>query len=98
MNNLTLAAIFLLVSQFGLSSSRLRERLGVGPTLIQLPLADLLARGCAECHYQASVRSDSLVDDAVQGKIQGNSSFLRSIQALDQLKAREIAALFERIP
>jgi hypothetical protein len=63
--NLTLAAIFLLVSQFGLSSSRLRERLGVGPTLIQLPLADLLARGCAECHYQASVRSDSLVDDAV---------------------------------
>ena len=33
-----------------------------------------------------------------QGKIQGNSSFLRPIQALDQLKAPEITALFERIP
>jgi hypothetical protein len=80
MNNLTLAAIFLLVSQFGLSSSRLRERLGVGPTLIQLPLADLLARGCAECHYQASVRSDSLVE-RVRFELTGDFQQLRQQQA-----------------
>ena len=34
----------------------------------------------------------------LSGKNTGNSAFLRSIQALAQLKAREIAALFERIP
>jgi hypothetical protein len=34
----------------------------------------------------------------LSGKNTGNSAFLRSIQALDQLKAREITALFERIP
>jgi hypothetical protein len=54
---------------------------------------------------------DSLADDAVwsepfsqggisllSGKNKGNSPFLRSIQALDQLKAREITVLFDRIP
>jgi hypothetical protein len=34
----------------------------------------------------------------LSGKNAGNSAFLRSIQALAQLKAREITALFERIP
>jgi hypothetical protein len=34
----------------------------------------------------------------LSGKNTGNSAFLRPIQALDQLKTREIAALFERIP
>jgi hypothetical protein len=34
----------------------------------------------------------------LSGKNTGNSAFLMSIQALDQLKAREITALFERIP
>jgi hypothetical protein len=33
-----------------------------------------------------------------QGKIQGIPRFLRPIQALDQLKTREIAALLDRIP
>ena len=34
----------------------------------------------------------------LSGKYTGNSAFLRPIQALDQRKAREITALFERIP
>jgi hypothetical protein len=33
----------------------------------------------------------------LSGKNTGNSAFLRSTQGLDQLKAREITALFERI-
>ena len=34
----------------------------------------------------------------LSGKNTGNFAILRPIQALDQLKAREITALFERIP
>lgn len=40
----------------------------------------------------------SFCNSLLSGKNTGNSAFLRSIQALDQLKAREITALFERIP